>query len=201
MLIGGFARQVRRTLPKKGKEAEKLALIEEEAKRLESMLEEVRDFTRPAAPKMTGQDLNATVWDTVMLLETNLASRGITLRTNLDVNLPPAIHDPSQIRQVLINLIKNAAEAMPNGGLVVVGTRLNRSMVEVEVRDDGPGITPGTGQDWSSIRSTPPRSGGPAWGCRCATASSTTTAETSGWTPPGGRDASFVVSLPVEKGL
>jgi signal transduction histidine kinase len=142
MLIGGFARQVRRTLPKEGKEAEKLALIEEEAKRLESMLEEVRDFTRPAAPKMTGQDLNATVWDTVMLLETNLAARGVTLRTNLDVNLPPAVHDPSQIRQVLINLVKNAAEAMPGGGLVVVATRLNRSMVEVEVRDDGPGIAP-----------------------------------------------------------
>ncbi|MBI4803772.1 MAG: sensor histidine kinase [Desulfovibrio sp.] len=142
MLIGGFARQVRRTLPKEGKEAEKLALIEEEAKRLETMLEEVRDFTRPAAPKMTGQDLNATVWDTVMLLETNLAARGVTLRTNLDVNLPPAVHDPSQIRQVLINLVKNAAEAMPGGGLVVVATRLNRSMIEVEVRDDGPGIAP-----------------------------------------------------------
>jgi two-component system, NtrC family, sensor histidine kinase HydH len=142
MLIGGFARQVRRTLPKDGKEAEKLALIEEEAKRLESMLEEVRDFTRPAAPKMTAQDLNATVWDTVMLLETSLTSRGVTLRTNLDVTLPPTVHDPSQIRQVLINLIKNAAEAMPSGGLVVVSTRLNRSMAEVEVRDDGPGLSP-----------------------------------------------------------
>lgn len=142
MLIGGFARQVRRTLPKDGKEAEKLALIEEEAKRLESMLEEVRDFTRPAAPKMTGQDLNSTVWDTVMLLEANLAARGVTLRTNLNVTLPAAVHDPAQIRQVLINLIKNAAEAMPSGGLVVVSTRLNRSMAELEVRDDGPGIAP-----------------------------------------------------------
>lgn len=142
MLIGGFARQVRRTLPESGKEAEKLLLVEEEAKRLESMLEEVRDFTRPAAPKLAPQDLNATVWETAMLMEASLAGRGVTLRTDLDKTLPPAVHDPSQLRQVVINLVKNAAEAMPNGGLVVVKTRLAGDMAELEVRDDGPGLGP-----------------------------------------------------------
>ena len=142
MLIGGFARQVRRSLPKGGKDAEKLALIEDETMRLESMLEEVRDFTRPAAPKLTVQDLNATVWETVMLLEANLASKGVSIRANLDKSLPMAAHDPAQIRQVLINLIKNAVEAMPGGGLVVVNSKMSGEMVEVEVQDNGPGLSP-----------------------------------------------------------
>lgn len=142
MLIGGFARQVRRTLPEGGKEAEKLGLIEEEALRLESMLEEVRDFTRPAAPKLALQDVNATVWETVMLMEAELASRGVTLSTSLDKTIPQVAHDPAQLRQVLLNLVKNAAEAMPQGGQVTLSSRRSGDTVEVEVRDNGPGLSP-----------------------------------------------------------
>ncbi|MFZ5428152.1 MAG: ATP-binding protein [Thermodesulfobacteriota bacterium] len=142
MLIGGFARQVRRTLPEDSKEAGKLVLIEEESKRLESMLEEVRDFTRPASPKLSSSDLNETVWETVLLLEPEMASRGVTLRATLDKTLPAAPHDPNQMRQVLLNLIKNAAEAMTGGGMVVITSRAAKGRVEVEVRDDGPGIAP-----------------------------------------------------------
>jgi signal transduction histidine kinase len=141
MLIGGFARQVRRALPEGGKEAKQLSLVEDEAKRLESMLEEVRDFTRPSVPRMVLQDLNATVWETVMLMEGELSKQGVVIRANLDKSLPLVAHDPSQIRQVIINLIKNAAEAMANGGLVVVTSRLNGETLEVEVRDNGPGLT------------------------------------------------------------
>jgi signal transduction histidine kinase len=142
MLMGGFARQVRRTLPEDGKEAEKLLLVEEEAKRLESMLEEVRDFTRPAAPKLSPQDLNATVRETVALMEASLPGRGVTLAAQYDMDLPPVVHDPSQVRQVVINLVKNAAEAMPGGGQVTVRTMRSGDMAEVEVRDTGPGLPP-----------------------------------------------------------
>lgn len=142
MLMAGFARQVRRTLPEEGKEAGKLLLVEEEARRLEGMLEEVKDFTRPAAPKFSSHDLNATVWDTAMLMEGSLAAKGVTIRANLDKNLPPTEHDPSQIRQVVLNLVKNAAEAMGQGGQVAVSTRSKGRMAELEVRDTGPGLTP-----------------------------------------------------------
>lgn len=142
IVMGGFARQVRRTLPGDGKEAKKLALIEEEALRLQAMLEEVRDFTRPSTPKLLQKDLNATVWETAMLMEGDLESRGITLTTALGTSLIAAVHDPNQIRQVLLNLIKNAAEAMTAGGRVTLSTRRNGRMAEVEVRDTGPGLTP-----------------------------------------------------------
>lgn len=140
MLIGGFARQVKRTLPEGGKEAGKLGLIEEEARRLETMLEEVRDFSRPASPVLVLKDLNETVSETVALLRDNLESHGVEVKTSLDPAMPPVRHDPAQIRQVVINLVKNAAEAMPGGGLVEVTSRRVRNRVEVEVRDHGPGV-------------------------------------------------------------
>lgn len=140
MLIGGFARQVRKTLPGECKEAAKLSLIEEEAKRLESMLEEVRDFTRPATPKLSSTDINATVGETARLMESALAARGVVLRTSLDQSLGPVPHDPNQMRQVLLNLVKNAAEAMTTGGQVTVFTRARDGKAEIEVRDNGPGL-------------------------------------------------------------
>ncbi len=142
MLIGGFARQVRSTLEQGSKEAQKLLLVEEEAKRLETMLNDVRDFTRPNPPRLVPGDLNATVWETTLLMEQDLAARGVTLRASLDTNLAQALHDPGQIRQVLINLIKNAAEAMPGGGTVTITSHMRGAMAEVEVADNGPGLTP-----------------------------------------------------------
>lgn len=142
MLIGGFARQVRRTLADDSKEAEKLHLVEEEAKRLETMLDDVRDFTRPSPPRLNLGDVNATIWETVLLMEQDLTAKGVVLRTKLDTTILPARHDPGQIRQVLINLIKNAAEAMVDGGTVTITSRMHASMAEVEVADTGPGLTP-----------------------------------------------------------
>ncbi|WP_243439264.1 sensor histidine kinase [Fundidesulfovibrio soli] len=142
MLMAGFARQVRRTLDADSKEHEKLRLVEEEAKRLETLLEEVRDFTRPSAPKLEPLELNATVSDTLKLMEAELAARRIELHTDLAEGLPPVQHDPAQLRQVIINLVKNAAEAMPEGGRVAVTTRLAGNSAEIIVRDTGPGLPP-----------------------------------------------------------
>ena len=142
IVMGGFARQVRRTLAPESKEAHKLALIEGEAQRLQTMLEDVRDFTRPNPPRLSQRDLNATAWETAMLMESDLAAKSVVLTTTLDQSLPPATHDPGQIRQVLLNLIKNASEAMPHGGHVTIGSRPAGGAAELEVRDNGPGLTP-----------------------------------------------------------
>jgi len=142
MIIGGFARQVRRVLDPGSKEAHKLEMVEEETQRLESMLNEVRDFTRPAAPKLEFFDINATVRDTVALVEAELTARKVVVRMNLAEALPPAPHDPAQIRQVLINLIKNAAEAMESGGAVTLTSQADETSAEVTVEDTGPGLAP-----------------------------------------------------------
>jgi len=57
-------------------------------------------------------------------------------------DLPAAQFDEGQIRQALLNLVRNAAEAMPGGGHVWLRTRSEQGRVVVEVADDGPGIPP-----------------------------------------------------------
>ncbi|MHC1791720.1 sensor histidine kinase [Solidesulfovibrio sp.] len=140
MLMGGFANQVRRHLPKDGTDAEKLGIIESEAKRLETLLNEVRDFTRPAPPQIEPRDLHETVSESLAIMAGALESRGIVVTTELAPQLPPVPHDAARVKQVLINLLKNAAEAMEGGGSLTVATRAVGGKVRLTVSDTGGGI-------------------------------------------------------------
>ncbi|MGE4536160.1 MAG: ATP-binding protein [Desulfovibrio sp.] len=140
MLMGGFANQVRRHLPEKTSDAEKLGIIEEEAKRLESLLTEVRDFTRPAPPQIEPRDFNATVKESLAIMAEALSSRSITVTARLDGDLPPVPHDAARLKQVCINLFKNAAEAMETGGTLTVATRSVGNKARLTVTDTGTGI-------------------------------------------------------------
>jgi two-component system, NtrC family, sensor histidine kinase HydH len=140
MLMSGFASQVRRHLPKDGDDFDKLGIVEAEAKRLETLLNEVRDFTRPAPPHIVPGDLNATVKTSATLLADALKARAIQVSLDLDHALPPVPHDPARIKQVMLNLLKNAMEAMEDGGIVSVHTGLAQDRASISVADTGSGI-------------------------------------------------------------
>ncbi|WP_428560469.1 MAG: ATP-binding protein [Solidesulfovibrio sp. DCME] len=140
MLMGGFAAQVRRHLPEGEADAEKLGIIESEAKRLETLLNEVRDFTRPAPPHVAPGDLNETVRASLAVVAEALQGRGITVETRLDAALPAVPHDADRIKQVLLNLLKNAAEAMETGGRLLLATQLAAGKARIVVADSGGGI-------------------------------------------------------------
>ncbi len=142
MLMSGFARQVRKKLPDGDKDAEKLRIIEEEARRLETMLNEVRDFSRPAPPRIEPGNLGATVEETVRMMAEGLKNRPVTIAFEAGQGIPPIPHDAGRLRQVLINLVKNAAEAMPDGGEIRVGTDFADGYALITVADTGPGISP-----------------------------------------------------------
>lgn len=140
MLMGGFASQVRRHLAEGDKDAEKLTIIESEAKRLETLLNEVRDFTRPAAPHIEARDINETVRASLAVMRPALEARGVEAAVDLDAALPPVPHDADHIKQVLLNLMKNAAEAMEQGGRLVVRTGARDGKVRLTIADTGGGI-------------------------------------------------------------
>lgn len=140
MLMAGFANQVSRSLPEDDSNQEKLRVIADEAKRLEKMLIQVRDFTRPQQPrKKTGQ-INEIIRETYKLVQSELDMTGVKFKLNLDPDLPSIKLDKSQMKQVLINLLKNAWEAMPGGGTLSVTTRSEEDGIKVIIEDTGVGI-------------------------------------------------------------
>jgi len=142
MVIGGFAQQLKRNPELPANALTKLQLISDEVKRLENFLGELRDFTRPAPPAKKEADLNDLVRQVTTMMQDAAREMGIQMRTRLADNLPMVPFDMNQMKQVLINLIKNAMEAMENGGTITVATEDLGDQVTVSVHDTGKGIPP-----------------------------------------------------------
>src|SRR5262249_54264898 len=98
---------------------------------------------RGGKPKLARESLNAIIDDLVGFVRNDLATRQVVLETELAPEDPIGYVDANQIRQCLINLVRNAADAvsMKGGGHVVLRTRGEGDHVEIEVEDDGVGIT------------------------------------------------------------
>jgi len=118
--------------------------IAEQAARAGNIIRRLRAFTEKRGPNPGAENIARTVDEAIRLGQINAAERGIALRVRLERDLPPVRIDRVQIQQVLINLIKNAAEAMehaPVKDLTVTIARQPDDKVCVSVADSGPGIT------------------------------------------------------------
>jgi two-component system nitrogen regulation sensor histidine kinase GlnL len=141
MVIGGMANQVERRLAEDPAAQEKLRIIQNEVKRLESFLGELRDFLRPAQPSKQKIDLNRVIRDVKALMEEAIQEKGISLEDRLDPNLPPVEADPNQIKQVLLNMVKNALEATEDQGTILVSSGAKDAQVWFAVQDTGKGMS------------------------------------------------------------
>ena len=119
-----------------------LTQISEETSRVGRIVTDLLAFSRRPSPQSSSADLNKLVEKTLMLLAHKLELGNVQVDLQLDPALPPVPCDPSQIQQVVINLVMNAAEAMTGGGRVVVRTRVERheDTAVFEVTDTGVGI-------------------------------------------------------------
>ncbi|MGE0551373.1 MAG: ATP-binding protein [Kofleriaceae bacterium] len=115
--------------------------IHREVDRLTAITEEYLSFARLPKPKLSPESVNGIVDALVVFVREDLAARQVTLSTDLAADDPIAMIDPGQIRQCLINLVRNAADAVgaKGGGQVTVRTR-SANPVVIEVKDDGVGI-------------------------------------------------------------
>lgn len=117
-----------------------LGVAKGEIKRLDEIVIQFLQAIRPTQPQMQQASLNQVVLETIELLGPELENRGQSVHTELASNLPLAPLDPGQLKQVLVNLIKNAMQAMSRGGLLTVGTGAAGDEVWVSVSDTGGGI-------------------------------------------------------------
>jgi two-component system, NtrC family, sensor histidine kinase HydH len=142
MVIGGFARQLERNSDIPEAAGTKLHIISDEVRRLENFLGELRDFTRPAPPARQLADFNGLVREVATMMQETAAELDIQLITKLAENLPQVWFDPNQMKQVLINLVKNALEAIENQGVITLTTFAQNGQVCLAVQDTGKGIDP-----------------------------------------------------------
>jgi PAS domain S-box-containing protein len=141
MLIGGFARQVLKdTGQEQQANREKLQIIVDEVRRLETFLVEVGGYAKLSEPNLQTGDLNELITDLCQRLEPNLQEAGIRLVLNLAPNLPRTAFDAVHMRQALLNIAKNAIEAMDQGGTLTIASRGEAKGVVVEIADTGEGI-------------------------------------------------------------
>lgn len=143
MLIGGFARQLERCqgIQSDSKNLKKLHIIIEEIQRLEELLEGVLVLRRPAsAAKKRLLNINDLINEVCRLLEPRLANRSVRLLVEPFAQPVETHADPDQIKQVLLNLLYNALDAMGESGTIHIKSSIAGAKVRVLVRDTGPGI-------------------------------------------------------------
>jgi two-component system NtrC family sensor kinase len=111
-----------------------------QADRCIAIVRALLDFSRPTAPKKQSSDMNSLLRECVELVEAQVLFLNIEINLSLNSALRLVMVDPSQIQQVFVNLIINAAEAMDGDGRLAITAHQLDGEVEIEFSDTGPGI-------------------------------------------------------------
>ncbi len=117
-----------------------LRLIEQEAMRCKRIVQGLLNFARPPIYEKKLTDINKIIDDTLTLVEYQPAMKKIIAKKDLDGALTPIEADPLQLKQVFLNLILNAIQAMPKGGELQLKTANTPTGVEAVISDTGAGI-------------------------------------------------------------
>lgn len=143
--VTGFSELVLEDFPEASPHRHELEMVLHEARRASSVVRRLLDFSRQGERLRTSADLNEVVHDVIALTRHLIQTNRVNLHLQLDDNLPWVSIDTNQMKQVLLNLIHNALQAMPAGGDLHVITRNdmreNRNWVVMSVKDSGMGIS------------------------------------------------------------
>lgn len=136
--------------PRERKETQEyLTRIEKETKRIARIVQGLLDFARQSKPDFSSIHINRVLEETLILTEYQILLRNIKIVKKFSHNLPQTMGDAGRLKQVFINIIMNAAQAMPEGGtLTIATTRSSKSQklldkanfIEISFRDTGCGI-------------------------------------------------------------
>ena len=123
---------------------ESLDLIALESRRCGDLVKNLLTFSRATPMNLQPANLNQVIDRSLRLVQHQLDLAGIQVQPRFDPDLPPVVCDAAQIEQVLLALIMNALDAMPQGGNLWVTTSFGHepNQVRIVVRDDGAGIPP-----------------------------------------------------------
>jgi signal transduction histidine kinase len=135
--------------PENDPRAQDARIIDEKINHLNRIVDQVLDFARTTEPRMAPVNLNELIDELSLLVRHKLKNQNVQLVRELAPDLPEVMGEATQLEQAFLNLILNAAEAMPEGGTLTISSRALRPVrgavspaeVAVEFKDTGQGMS------------------------------------------------------------
>jgi two-component system NtrC family sensor kinase len=127
-------------IPPESKRRRILELSLSETHRLAEMLRNMLSFSKPEEEVRQPVNLNDLIEGILLIMDKQMQEANVKVKTYLDEKIPEVMASTNQLRQVMLNMFKNAKEAMPKGGTLTIGTRKERDKVMIHIRDTGVGI-------------------------------------------------------------
>jgi PAS domain S-box-containing protein len=124
------------------KRFEILKAIERQGENCQRIVENLLTFARVPQREITATDVGAEIQKVLDVVSGTLLTRKVALRTDIPDGLPPVTGDASELEQVFLNIINNAAAAMENGGVLTIAARQAGEQVQIDFTDTGVGIPP-----------------------------------------------------------
>ena len=179
-LAGGLAHEIRNPLstirlnlelldeelsddgsPRDRRNRQKVQKVLRECSHLDQILDDFLQFARAHAPRLEPAALNDVVREFLDFFAPQAAEHKVELSPHLAAHISPVRLDARQFRQVLLNLSRNALQAMPNGGRLELLTYERDGQVVLEIIDNGCGMDERTrGRMWETFYSTKPGGSG-----------------------------------------
>lgn len=138
--IGGFAKTLSRFAFTDAKIKVNIDVIIEEVVRLEKILNNITDFGKPSKSEKVDAQICDIMENTCLLMENYFYEKHIVLQKKYETNVPEILVDPIQIKQVFLNVMMNAVEAMPDGGNLGVNIECVDGSIKIYIIDAGKGI-------------------------------------------------------------
>jgi len=165
---------------------------------LDALTEEYLVFARFPKPQFEEDSVNDTVTAVTEFVRPLVERQGIALSVVTDPSVPPMEIDRSLLRQAIMNLIKNALEALSQGGTMSVNTRRSDDSVEIAVSDTGPGITADVGKRlFEQFFTTKPQ--GTGLGLSITRQIVEGQGGSVRWTSTPGAGTTFIITLPIKR--
>ncbi|MHC4675546.1 MAG: sensor histidine kinase, partial [Planctomycetota bacterium] len=139
--ILGFAQLAQKQSDLPGQVADDLENIVTTSLHAREIVRKLMLFARQTPPQKTEVNLNTIVEDGMYFLESRCSKNGVEVIRKLSPQIPEITADPSQLNQVLVNLVVNAIQAMPEGGTLTISTNTSDNHVILSVQDNGIGMS------------------------------------------------------------
>ena len=115
----------------------------QECDRMKFLIRELQQFNRPSSGKKELFDIHQSIDNILLFHKKQFENKKARIEKNFDADIPQIRAIPDQIKQVLVNLLNNAADAMPDeGGTVIISTALRDNSFIIKIKDTGSGIHP-----------------------------------------------------------